>query len=121
MVWGCMSSNELGKLVFVEGNINSLRYQEILDESLNSSIAMLRRDGSPIFQQDLAPAHNSRSTKEWLSAHNIDVLQWPANSPDLSSIKIFGEISVHDVKAIRPTKDKDRTEAISSCPLGNLF
>ena len=50
MVWGCMSSNGLGKLVFVEGNINSLKYQEILDESLNFFIAMLRGDGSPIFQ-----------------------------------------------------------------------
>ena len=78
--------------MFVEGNINSLKYQEILDESLNSFIAMLRGDGSPIFQQDLAPGHNSRSTKEWLSAHNIYVLHWPVNC----------------------------TETISSCPLGKL-
>ena len=28
---------------------------------------------------------------------------------------------IHDAKAIRPTKDKDRAEAISSCPLGKLW
>lgn len=31
---------------------------------------------------DNAPIHASGSTRAWLQRHRIDVLSWPANSPD---------------------------------------
>ena len=40
-----------------------------------------------IFQQDNAPCHASRATKEWLSGHTIEVLKWPANSPDQNPLE----------------------------------
>ena len=39
------------------------------------------------FQQDLMPAHSARSTIRWLEDHGIEVLPWPANSPDLNPIE----------------------------------
>ncbi len=39
------------------------------------------------FQQDLAPAHTAKSTKSWLNDHDVGVLDWPANSPDLIHIE----------------------------------
>jgi len=63
MVWGCMSSNGLGQLKFVERTINILKYQDILCDGLLSSFDLLREEGSSIFQQDLAPVHNSKAPR----------------------------------------------------------
>ena len=40
-----------------------------------------------ICQQDNAPIHTSRATKEWLRTNKIATIDWPANSPDLNPIE----------------------------------
>ncbi|KAF7687104.1 Transposable element Tcb1 transposase [Cucumispora dikerogammari] len=40
-----------------------------------------------IFQQDNAPAHTARHTASWFRKNSVNVLNWPAQSPDLNSIK----------------------------------
>ncbi len=52
-----------------------------------SSADQLFKDADFIFQQDLAPAHTTKSTKSWLNDHGVGVLDWPANSPDLNPIE----------------------------------
>jgi len=37
--------------------------------------------------QDNASIHSSRATKTWLADKNIQVLPWPARSPDLNLIE----------------------------------
>ncbi|XP_063855001.1 uncharacterized protein LOC135097165 [Scylla paramamosain] len=44
-------------------------------------------DGSGIFQQDLAPCHTSKIVKNFMTEKNIQVLDWPGNSPDVSPIE----------------------------------
>ncbi len=51
------------------------------------SADQLFKDADFIFQQDLAPAHTAKNTKSWLNDHGVDVLDWPANSPDLNPIE----------------------------------
>ncbi len=48
------------------------------------SADQLFKDADFIFQQDLAPAH---TTKSWLNDHGVGVLDWPANSQDLNPIE----------------------------------
>ena len=39
-----------------------------------------------IFMRDLAPCHNSKSTRIFLECNKIPVLEWPGNSPEMNSI-----------------------------------
>lgn len=87
MVWGCMSYNGLGKLFFVDGTINSMTYQDILAKCLIPTLKANKSLPKMIFQHDLAPAHNSKSTQEWMEKKKINVLPWPPNSPDLNPIE----------------------------------
>ncbi len=34
----------------------------------------------------LAPAHTAKTTSKWFADHDITVLDWPGNTPDLNPI-----------------------------------
>ena len=66
-VWG------VREICRVEGNINSLKYQEVLAASY-----IPNHKRGQIWQQDGAPSHTSISTSKFLKAKKIKVLQdWP--------------------------------------------
>ena len=52
--------------------------------------------------------HRSKSTKKWLTERNIEILPWPANSPDLKPIEnVWNDIK----KAIRNDRVFPSTKA----------
>ena len=55
MVWGCMGRNGVGKLVFIDGTMDSIVYVRILSENLNESAEKLGLT-SFTFQQDNDPS-----------------------------------------------------------------
>lgn len=87
MVWGSMSANGVGKLHFIDGTVNAVKYQNILETNLLVSIPMLSPDGNFTFQQDGASCHTAKTTRKWLQDNNISVLDWPSSSPDLNVIE----------------------------------
>ena len=60
------------------------QYIGILEEKLHLFMHTLQ---CSIVQQDNAPCHASRATKKWFAENNVEVLDWPGNSPDLNPIE----------------------------------
>ena len=44
-------------------------------------------NGVTILQQDNARPHTARATTQFLTANNVNVMEWPSMSPDLSPIE----------------------------------
>lgn len=88
MVWGCMSHFGVGNLVQIEGGLDSKLYCTILEEDLAPSVEYYGGNMADfIFQQDNDPKHTSRMAQNWLAANQIEVLDWPPQSPDLNPIE----------------------------------
>ena len=84
MVWGYIQYGGVREICRVEGNINSLKYQEVLAASY-----IPNHKRGQILQQDGAPSHTSISTSKFLKVKKIKVLQdWPAQSPDMNIIGV---------------------------------
>ncbi len=61
-----MSSAGVGPLCFLKTNVTAPVYQEMLEHCMLPSAYQLFKDADLISQQDLAPAHTSKSTKSLL-------------------------------------------------------
>ncbi len=67
MVWGCFAASGPGRLVIIDGTINSALYQKILKENIRLSVCDLKLKRTWVMQQDNDPIHTSKSTSEWLN------------------------------------------------------
>uniref|UniRef100_A0A8C5N259 Transposase n=1 Tax=Leptobrachium leishanense TaxID=445787 RepID=A0A8C5N259_9ANUR len=107
MLWGCFASAGTGKLQRVQGTMNSLQYQEILDDNVMQSVTNLRLGRRWTFQQDNDPKHTSKSTRAWLQIKGWNILEWPSQSPDLNPIEnLWWDLK----KAVVVRKPKNVTE-----------
>ncbi len=94
MIWGCNVICLCWSIVFLENQHHFML----------PSADQLFKDADFIFQQDLAPAHSTKSTKSWLNDHGVGVLDWPANSPDLNPIENLCGIVKRKMRSKRPKK-----------------
>ncbi len=86
MIWGAVTSAGVDPLCFIKSKVKSAIYQEILEQFMLTSAEKLYGDAYFLFQQDLAPAHTAKSTSKWFADHDIIVLDWPDNMPELNPI-----------------------------------
>lgn len=99
-VWGFISWHGMGPLRLVNGNLDAQRYQAEIIPDIQQICSPLGPDRKKlIFQQDNAPAHSARSTRNFLAQKGVTLLDWPGNSPDLNPIE---HVMAHVSRRVRP-------------------
>lgn len=98
MVWAVFGFSGYGNLVLIHGRLDAAGYVQLLEANLLPNLNRLLPEGG-IFMQDNAPIHSARITTNWLHDNNINVLPWPAYSPDMNPIENAWAIMKHDLKS----------------------
>ena len=88
MMWGCMLWDGVGYACKINGKMDGDLYVQILDDDLQASIDFYNKTKDDIiFQQDNDPKHKCKKASKWFQDHEYNVMQWPAQSPDLNPIE----------------------------------
>jgi len=107
-VWAGILGDEVIGPIFIEGHLNGETYLDLLqthiapliDEAVQTQeneVGELNLDANlTYFQHDGAPSHYALAVREWLEYHFPEkwigrrgTIEWPARSPDLTSLDFF--------------------------------
>ena len=90
-MWGWISGTAIGELVEIPPRMNSAEYIRILEDVFLPSVrAIYPVEDMPVIRlvQDNSGVHTSRETQQWFRNHpEIQLINWPARSPDLNLIE----------------------------------
>jgi transposase len=87
MVWGCISQYGFHDLILLDGTVDGAGYAKVLQDYLLPIIQQYFGQHPCIFQQDGASVHRTNKAVTFFHEHNLQVLEWPAHSPDLNIIE----------------------------------
>jgi transposase len=107
MVWACFTGNVgRGSIYFLPPKVTMTgdRYLSMLKDKLPPFMGI---HNASHFLQDGAPCHKTKKVMDWFKDQNIEVMDWPGNSPDLNPIE--------NVWSYMKNKLKDK--AITSVPV----
>ncbi|CAM4941103.1 unnamed protein product [Rotaria socialis] len=104
-VWGCMSGGARGPLMIYTGRLNGPAYIKTIQDALPMFIENTfdTVNDNWIYMQDNAPPHTSKYSMKWFKDNNINVLKWPASSPDLNPIENLWDYIDKELKKLKPT------------------
>lgn len=79
MIWGCFSYYGTGPIYRIENTMDQHVYVSILE---NVMLPYAEWEMPLKWQQHNDPKYTSRRAKDWFRDNEIQVLEWPAQSPE---------------------------------------
>ncbi|GFV64621.1 transposable element Tcb1 transposase [Trichonephila clavipes] len=128
MVWGDIAYHGGSQLLRIVGNLNSTRnINEVLQPQ---AIPFPQGFPGAVFQQDNARPHVAKTVKSYLDSQQVQLLPWPAHSPDMSPIEhvwdIVGRRLARDLRPVSLTDElwlriQTICNALPQADIQNLF
>ena len=85
MVWGGIMGNQKTDPIFIQSNLSTQGY---IDQVLRPvAVLFINAHGPATLMHDNARPHTARLTQQFLDVNGVNVLPWPALSPDLNPIE----------------------------------
>lgn len=94
--YGSVYCDKKSNIVLVEGNMASVHYNDMLDNTLEPFV-LAKHNYDCWFQQDNSKPYVADHTKEYLTELGVSVLEWPTRIPDFSPTENLWVLLVRDV------------------------
>ena len=86
MIWGILFPTGELDYVEVKQTFNAAKYIQLLKD-FALPVIRSRYNDDWLLQQDNAPVHIAAATMNFLESKGVELLGWPAHSPDLNVIQ----------------------------------